>query len=717
MKKIVWCFIETFLVIATNSGLVESGFGQGSRGMITVKPSQDMVGKFYDNSYALVIGIDNYLNASHLKYATNDAKSVAGLLESQFGFNPQNVISLFDNKASRRDIMLAFDRLKRVSKKNDRIFVFYAGHGVTEALPDGREKGYILPYDADTGDLLTTAISTDQLNEISQVIAAKHLFFVMDACYGGLIFSRAAPLSPSAVDYLEVISTRVARKALTAGGMDQTVLDTGPGGHSVFTFNFIDGLKSGAADLNGDGMITSGELNEYIAPRVTAASSGAQTPEYGILAGDRGGDFVFIPEGAIPHIMNESVVSVKANVDSVFVFVDNDSSSIGLLTASGGNVLNVPLSPGEHTLRVSKEGFIASEKNVTVNAGENQNLEFALEEASATLDIISNVDSAEVIIDSVSVGMLVNKELKISKPVGRYAIELHKYRYASTSQVVNLSNDGTQKVSFNLTPVFSELHIHSDPSDDSIYVDGRLAGVGNVSAEVDKGQIGLRIVREGYKTFEKQIRISQDRTDLNYSLEPRLGSVMLASNPAGAEVYVDNLRKGSTPVVVRDLRFGKHEVQVHKVDYQDISLVVDVNSEQPMNEYLELKLTYEAQAHMIYESRLSAKSEAAWLTGIAAVGAGGAAYFFNSKANQSYDNYTSATTPNQINTAWNDYRQKLSYRNYAYGAAAGFGILCIYNIARGVSYDEIFDEVRKGDISLRIDDNNGFKGVRISFNF
>ncbi len=713
MNKIIWYTFQAVVVISVNTMIAGRVFGQENRGMKTATQPPELIRRFYDNSYALVIGIDDYPNASHLKYADNDARSIANLLESKFGFIPRNVTMLLDNKASRKDIMLAFDQLRRVSKKNDRIFVFYAGHGITESMPDGREKGYILPYDADTRDPLTTAISTDQLNEISQVIAAKHLFFVMDACYGGLIFSRAAPLSASAMDYLEVISTRVARKALTAGGMDQTVLDTGPGGHSVFTFNLIDGLQSGAADLNGDGIVTSGELDQYIAPRVTAASSGSQTPEYGILAGDRGGDFVFVPEGAIPP----STVSVRANVDSAFVLVDKDSSRIGLLTAMGGNVFNVPLSPGEHTLQVSKEGYKTSEKSLVVNANEDQNIEFILEEAPSALDIVCNVDSAEVTINGMRAGMLVNKEMKVSKPIGKYTIELHLNRYASASQIVNLSNAGTQKVSFNLSPLFSELHIHSDPGDASIYIGGRLAGIGDASAEVDKGQVDLRISKEGYKTLEKRVRISEDRTDLNYNLEQMLGSVSLSSNPSGAEVYVDGTQKGTTPVVIKDLKFGSHSVQLHRVDYQDISLVVNVSSEQQMDKYFELKSTYESQARGIYESRVSSKYEAEWLCGIATVGAGVAAYLFNTKANQSYDSYTHATDLNQINSSWNDYKQKVTYRNYAYGAAAGFGLLWIYNLVRGVSYDEVLDEVRKGDVSLRLDNSGGFKRVEVSFKF
>ena len=35
--------------------------------------------------------------------------------------------------------MRAFDRLRRLASENDRVFIFFAGHGITEVLLDGRD--------------------------------------------------------------------------------------------------------------------------------------------------------------------------------------------------------------------------------------------------------------------------------------------------------------------------------------------------------------------------------------------------------------------------------------------------------------------------------------------------------------------------------------------------------------------------------------------------
>ena len=171
-------------------------------------------------------------------------------------------------------------------KKNDRLFVFFAGHGATRQLSSGRDLGYIVPVDSDPNQIATDAIPMTELQNIAEGVTAKHALFVMDACYSGLGLTRGAGNS----NYLRDNAKRVGRQMLTAGGADQLVADGGPNGHSVFTWALLQGL-GGKGDLNGDGLITATELAAYVAPAVAATSR--QTPAFGSLPGSEGGDFIF----------------------------------------------------------------------------------------------------------------------------------------------------------------------------------------------------------------------------------------------------------------------------------------------------------------------------------------------------------------------------------------------------------------------------------------
>lgn len=242
----------------------------------------------YGNSWAIVIGIDDYAKWPRLQYAVRDARAVRESLIQKFGFQPDHVMTLENGEATRARILSAFhDKLLHGGmKKNDRLFVFFAGHGATRRLSSGRDLGYVIPVDSDPDQIATDAIPMTELQNIAESVTAKHVLFVMDACYSGLGLTRGAGSS----GFLRDNNKRIGRQMLTAGGADQLVADGGPNGHSVFTWTLLQGLN-GKGDLNGDGIITATELAAYVAPAVASVSS--QTPAFGSLPGSEGGDFVF----------------------------------------------------------------------------------------------------------------------------------------------------------------------------------------------------------------------------------------------------------------------------------------------------------------------------------------------------------------------------------------------------------------------------------------
>lgn len=243
----------------------------------------------YASSWAVVIGINDYAKWPKLQYAVNDASAVRQALVERFGFDAQRVLMLKDGEATRSRILSTFNEQLGGNRlgRNDRVFVFFSGHGATRKLSSGREVGYIIPADADPNDTATDAVPMTEIQNIAESLGAKHVFFVMDACYSGLGLTRGAGRGGG---FLRDNARRTGRQMLTAGGADQLVADGGPNGHSVFTWTLLQGL-AGRGDLNGDGLITATELAAYVAPAVASVSQ--QTPAFGSLPGSEGGDFVF----------------------------------------------------------------------------------------------------------------------------------------------------------------------------------------------------------------------------------------------------------------------------------------------------------------------------------------------------------------------------------------------------------------------------------------
>ena len=143
--------------------------------------------QLYENTYALIIGIDNYSNLDfnwQLQYAVQDAKGVAKSMRNNFEFN--DIIELYNERATKSNFQQEISNFRKTGKE-DGIFIFFAGHGHTESTPDG-DLGYIIPHDGSMNEIeMYKNISMNELKDFLKPILAKHVFVVVDACYSGTL--------------------------------------------------------------------------------------------------------------------------------------------------------------------------------------------------------------------------------------------------------------------------------------------------------------------------------------------------------------------------------------------------------------------------------------------------------------------------------------------------------------------------------------------------
>lgn len=246
----------------------------------------------YEISRALVIGIDEYKTVSPLGYAVSDAIAIKESLVNELGFPEAEVTLLTNADATKKSIQRAFQRFARDDVGiDDKIVVFFAGHGHTRTGIRG-EVGYLVPHDADLEDF-STFIRWDELTREADMIRAKHMLFIMDACYGGLALVRNA--SAGSTRFLNDMIRRTSRQVLTAGKADQVVSDSGGPipNHSVFTGHLIEALQ-GKAETT-EGVLTASGIMSYVYGKVANDKNSNQTPHFGHIDGD--GDMILKAPG------------------------------------------------------------------------------------------------------------------------------------------------------------------------------------------------------------------------------------------------------------------------------------------------------------------------------------------------------------------------------------------------------------------------------------
>ena len=167
------------------------------------KPTDGSINEFYNTSWAVIIGINAYENMRPLSYAVQDAKEIKELLISNFGFPKGNIKLLTDRQATLKNIRDDLFEIASLANEEDRILVYFAGHGETRSLKSGGVKGYLIPADGNIDKIFTTCLPMTEIKEIANITVAKHVLFLMDACFSGLATVNTRGLDRSTPGYIE----------------------------------------------------------------------------------------------------------------------------------------------------------------------------------------------------------------------------------------------------------------------------------------------------------------------------------------------------------------------------------------------------------------------------------------------------------------------------------------------------------------------------------
>ena len=235
------------------------------------------------NFVALVIGNNDYGVMPDLNTAVDDARAVANVLKSNYGFTVRTL-----ENATRYDILGAMSEMRASLQYDDNLLIYYAGHGIVDAVT---ERGYWLPVDADESNpsnWISNADITDQL----KAMPARHVLVIADSCYSGTLTRASAAELDTWQDrraWLERVSGKRSRTALSSGGLEP-VNDAGGGRHSVFASALLDALTT------NEQIVDAQSLFDPVRKRVVLNAD--QTPQYSDvrLAGHEGGDFIFVPQ-------------------------------------------------------------------------------------------------------------------------------------------------------------------------------------------------------------------------------------------------------------------------------------------------------------------------------------------------------------------------------------------------------------------------------------
>jgi uncharacterized caspase-like protein len=143
---------------------------------------------------------------------------------------------------------------------------------------------YFLSNEVELDNLIGTALSQEDIEKSFKYAKARRAVMVADACHAGatkISFGTARDIDIRNRLLLEIAQSSEGLTLITAAGSNQQSKEDNRwgGGHGVFTYNFIEGLK-GPADIDKNKIITLREAFDYVDAKVKEETSGNQRPDH-----------------------------------------------------------------------------------------------------------------------------------------------------------------------------------------------------------------------------------------------------------------------------------------------------------------------------------------------------------------------------------------------------------------------------------------------------
>lgn len=217
-----------------------------------------------DNTFAVVIGNEDYKYVAAVPFAARDAAIFAKYCSVTLGL-PDDNIRLYTN-ATYGDILDAIDDIKTISEVYNgdiRVIFYYAGHGVPD---EATRNAYLLPVDA-RSQQLKTCYPIEKLYAELGSLKAHSVTLLLDACFSGsqrgdgmLMSARGVALKPRTD---EPKGNMVAISAATG---EETAYPYAEKRHGMFTYYLLSKLQESGGD------VTLGELCDYITTKVSQQS-------------------------------------------------------------------------------------------------------------------------------------------------------------------------------------------------------------------------------------------------------------------------------------------------------------------------------------------------------------------------------------------------------------------------------------------------------------
>lgn len=262
------------------------------------------------------------------------------------------------------------------------------------------------------------------------------------------------------------------------------------------------------------------------------------------------------------------------------IYVASTPSGASAALDGGARFLSTPgtftgIDPGTHIVKVTRQGFFPKSSTVKVTAGSTENVIVTLDPVSnpGGLSISSEPRGASLYVDDRYMGKT-NQVVGNLAP-GTHAVRISEAGYVAWEKVMTVTGGTVTQVTAILepevSPLYGDILVASSPPGAAVYIDGDYRGLTIPDDLLDindlsPGQHALVVVKPGYQDFSAPVSVKAG--EIVQVLAPLassyhgVASAEIASTPAGADVFVNSVYAGVTPLSFNEVPPGNYTVEI-----------------------------------------------------------------------------------------------------------------------------------------------------------
>ncbi len=239
------------------------------------------------SKYALVIGIGTFQDhrITRLKFPAKDARDLHEFLVAPGGgrFPPGNVFLLVDEKATRKEILTALQKLFVLAQPDDLVLIYVSSHGSPRQREEGLQGvGYIVTWDTNVDSLYVDALDFQDFSEKIALLKARRKVTFLDTCYSGQVAKeggKSLSIGSFGVgeDTAKLFLSGEGTYVITSSSESEQSWESQALQNSFFTYYLLESLRQGGDPPTLKEVYSS--LLERVSQAVAREKGARQTPQ------------------------------------------------------------------------------------------------------------------------------------------------------------------------------------------------------------------------------------------------------------------------------------------------------------------------------------------------------------------------------------------------------------------------------------------------------